>query len=138
MSPEQNKQIALRMYEEIMNRRDTALVDQLMDDQYFNPENAPGVPQGKEGGKIMFEMWNQAFPDYKMTVQDVVVEGDAVVVRWSFTGTNTGAFLGMPATNKKVTVGGINMLKFKNGKIAENLPEFDKFGMMQQLGLIPA
>jgi predicted ester cyclase len=46
--------------------------------------------------------------------------------------------MGMPATNKQVTVGGINILKFRNCKIAENLPEYDKLGMMQQLGLIPA
>jgi len=138
MSSEQNKQTALRFYEEIMNRRNTALVDQLMDDDYTNPEHPPMLPKGKEGGKMMFEMWNQAFPDYTMTVQDIIGEGDTVAVRWSFTGTNAGPFMGMPATHKRVTVGGINMLKFKNGKIAENLPEFDKFGMMQQLGVIPS
>ena len=134
---EQNKQTARRMYEELMNGRNTALADEIMDDNYTNPEHPPMLPPGIEGGKIMFEMWNEAFPDYRMTVSDLIGEGDTVAVRWSFTGTNSGPFMGMPATNKRVTVGGVNILKFRNGKIAENLPEYDKFGMMQQLGLIP-
>ena len=137
MATEKNKAVARQFYEEIMNRRNNALVDSLLDDNYTNPEHPPQVPQNKEGAKIMFGMWDSAFPDYTMTVQDIG-EGDTVAVRWSFTGTNTGSFMGMPATGKRVTVGGINLLKFKNGKIADNLPEFDKFGMMQQLGVIPS
>ena len=137
MSTEQNKATARRFYDDVMNRRDHALVDQLLDDSYTNPEHPPMVPQGKEGAKIMFGMWDEAFPDYQMAIQDIVGEGDKVAVRWIFTGTNSGPFMGMHATGKAVKVGGINFFRFKDGKIADNLPEFDKFGMMQQLGVIP-
>jgi steroid delta-isomerase-like uncharacterized protein len=138
MPTEQNKHTVRRFYEEILNSRNTALADELLDDNYTNPEHPPTLPKGKEGGKMMFEMWGQAFPDYRMNVEDIIGEGETVVARWSFTGTNSGAFMGMPATNKQVTVEGMNMMKFTNGKIAENLPIFDKFGMLQQMGVIPS
>jgi predicted ester cyclase len=79
-----------------------------------------------------------AFPDGHVTTEDLVAEGDKVVERFSFRGTNIGPFLGAPATGKQVITTGVAIFRIANGKIVEHWGENDALGVMQQLGLIPA
>jgi len=67
----------------------------------------------------------------------MITEGDKVVERFSFKGTNTGSFMGVPATGKKVTSSGMSVFRIANGKIVEHWGENDALGTMQQLGLVP-
>ncbi len=78
-----------------------------------------------------------AFPDIHWTIDDMLVEGDRVAVRYTMTGTNSGAFRGNPATNKRVTLWGIDIHRFVGGKIVECWSRIDTVGWMQQLGLAP-
>jgi steroid delta-isomerase-like uncharacterized protein len=78
-----------------------------------------------------------AFPDVYHTIDDIIVEGDKVVVRWTYTGTHKGEIMGIPPTNKKVTVWGIDIFRFAGGKRVEGWERLDTLGFMQQLGLIP-
>jgi predicted ester cyclase len=79
-----------------------------------------------------------AFPDGQTTTEDLIAEGDRVVERYSFRGTNTGSFLGAPPTGRPVQSSSISIYRIANGKIVEHWGENDVIGVMQQLGLMPA
>jgi predicted ester cyclase len=78
-----------------------------------------------------------AFPDSHFTIDDMVAEGDKVVVRWTMTGTHKGEFGGISPTNKKVTIWGIYIDRIAGGKAVETWERFDTLGLMQQLGPVP-
>lgn len=78
-----------------------------------------------------------AFPDVHFAIDDVVAEGDKVVVRETWTGTHKGEFMGIPPTNRKVTMWEIEMICFVGGKVVEIWSRSDFLGIMQQLGVIP-
>jgi hypothetical protein len=72
-----------------------------------------------------------------VTIDDMVAEGDKVATRVTMTGTHKGEIMGIPPTNKKVTVSGIVIDRFAGGKIVEDNGIFDMLGLMRQLGLVP-
>ena len=78
-----------------------------------------------------------AFPDIHFTLHDMVVEGNKVAVRFTFSGTHKGEFMGIPPTNKKMTTSGIYIDRIAGGKFAESWVRYDTLGLMQQLGLAP-
>ncbi len=78
-----------------------------------------------------------ASPDLHFTIDDMVVEGDKVVVRYTMTGTIKGEFMGISPTNKKVTIWGINIYRIVGGKFVEGWERSDTLGLMQQLGIEP-
>jgi steroid delta-isomerase-like uncharacterized protein len=80
---------------------------------------------------------SDAFPDTKYTVDDMIAEGDKVVVRYNLTGTHKGVFQGIPPTGKQMTVKGVNVYRVEGGRLAEAWNFVDFLGMMQQLGVIP-
>lgn len=92
---------------------------------------------GLKGFKQSMSEFYNAFPDSHFTIDDMVFEGDKVVVRWTMTGTHKGEFGGIPPTNKKVTMWGIYIDRIAGDKFVETWERFDTLGMMQQLGLVP-
>ena len=70
-------------------------------------------------------MYLNAFPDMAMTVDDVIAEGEKFVVHWTAVGKHKGELMGIPATDKDVTVTGIAIDRFAGGKIVESWGEFD-------------
>ena len=76
-----------------------------------------------------------AFPDFNWSVEDVFAAGDKVVVRFVFRGTHQGEFMGIPATGIKVEVGGMNIIRIKDGKTVEDWEDADVLGWMMQLGM---
>jgi steroid delta-isomerase-like uncharacterized protein len=136
MSTEQNKALDRRLIEEGFSNGNIAVLDELIDKNCVDHTLAPlGLPQDLSGVKQFFTMFRSAFPDLHYTIEDVVAEGDKVVTRATWTGTQRGEFMGMPATNKKVTVSGIDIARWVNGKAVEHWAVQDMLGMMQQLGL---
>jgi steroid delta-isomerase-like uncharacterized protein len=83
-------------------------------------------------------MLDTAFPDRQVTIDDVIAEGDRVVVRTTLNGTHQGKMQGIPATGNLVTQPSITIFRLANGKIAEGWYSTDNLGMMQQLGVIPS
>ena len=69
--------------------------------------------------------------------EDIIVEENKVVARWTARGTHAGALMNIPPTGKQVTLKGIDILRNEDGKIVERWGEFDALGMLQQLGVIP-
>ena len=94
-------------------------------------------PLDVEGFKHFGGVFAAAFPDGKMTIEDLIVEGDKVVSRVTYRGTHTGDMMGIPPTGKSVAVSAILIDRFAEGKIVESWRLFDQMGMMQQLGLVP-
>lgn len=90
---------------------------------------------GHSGFAVMFY---QGFPDLYHTIDDVIGEGDKALVRFTLRGTQTGDFLGIPATNKPIEVSAIAILDFVDGRVARLKAQFDQLGMLQQSGVIPA
>jgi steroid delta-isomerase-like uncharacterized protein len=108
-------------------------------DEFVEHEETPGFEPSKEGVKQMFHMYRAAFPDLRMEAEDVLVDGDKVVVRARATGTHQGEFMGMPATGKSVDIQLIDIIRFgEDGLAHEHWGILDALAMMQQLGAIPA
>jgi steroid delta-isomerase-like uncharacterized protein len=98
----------------------------------------PGQRQGRDGLKEVLGMMRAAFPDIHWVPEEMVAEGDTVVTRFTWSGTHRGAFLGVPATGKRVSVKGIVIDQLLNGKMSKSRILMDSLGMMQQLGAIPS
>jgi predicted ester cyclase len=99
--------------------------------------HAPGVPDplDSEGWTQFTAGFSQAFPDLRLTVEDILAEGDMVAARVTFRGTHTGEFQGVPPTNNQVVFSSIEIDRMVGGKVAEHWFELDLPGLLQQLGV---
>jgi steroid delta-isomerase-like uncharacterized protein len=93
--------------------------------------------KGIEYLKDIIRTYRQSSPDMKVDVRKTVEEGDTVVTLFKVTGTNTGSVNGQPATNKRFEADGMDMIRFKDGKMVEHWGVFDTASMLAQLGLLP-
>jgi steroid delta-isomerase-like uncharacterized protein len=107
------------------------------DDLVWHGPHALGTIRGKAAFEGLFTMLLTAFPDSKVTPEAVFSAGDLVTVRYSWTGTHSGAFMGTPPTHRKVTVTGISIYRVANGKIVEEWFQQDFLGLLQQIGAAP-
>jgi steroid delta-isomerase-like uncharacterized protein len=139
MLSDTNKTVSRRLFEEVWNKGNLAVLNELIANDHVNsgPGTLPGLPTGPEGAKQFVMMYRNAFPDTHFTIDEQIAEADKVVTRWTAHGTHKGELLGIPATGKSSTVTGISVDRIVNGKIVESWGIFDQFGMMQQLGVIP-
>ncbi len=139
MSTEQNKELVRRLIEEAFNRGNISLIDEFFAPDFVEHEELPpGIPPGREAPKQLTIMLRNAFPDFKATIDDIMAEGDKVVVRQTWSGTQNGEFMGIPPTGKSVSFGVIDIIRIAGGKLVEHWGQMDSMGMMQQLGVIPA
>jgi predicted ester cyclase len=99
---------------------------------------APDFVNHSEGWKQLAAMFRAAFPDLHFHIEDEIADGDLLTTRWTAHGTHQGELMGIPATGKEATIGGINIARFAGGKIMERWEEFDMMGMMVQIGVVPA
>ena len=120
-----------RLVEELMGGGDVSLVAEILSPDFVEHEELPpGTPSGYEGFAQYVTMLHAAFPDFTLTVEDMVAEGDKVTVRHTGTGTHEGEFMGMPATGKSITIPGIDILRVKDGKVVEHGGLTDMSAMM--------
>jgi steroid delta-isomerase-like uncharacterized protein len=133
---EANKALVRRLYEEI-NARNLNAFDTLVDDGFVDHEDNGSSPN-KAGTKAFFEMVLAAFPDFKMTPEHLIAESDLVSVFLTATGTHRGEFLGIPATNKPVSVKVFDLMRVQNDKITEHWGITDNASLLQQLGVGPS
>jgi steroid delta-isomerase-like uncharacterized protein len=137
---DQNKALARRGIEEVWNQGKLAVIDELIaSNATFHDPNVPGGKfTGPEGVKQFVQIYRTAFPDVHITINDQIAEGDKVVTRWTATGTHKGELMGTAATNKYATVTGVDVERYQGGKVAESWANYDMFGMLQQLGVVPS
>lgn len=137
MSTEDNKALLRRYYDEVVNKKNRAAIDEFIDPQMVDHAAPPGMPDGIEGQRHVFSMYTTAFPDTHFTIEDLIAEGDKVVARKTVQATQHGAFLGLPPTGKHVTFTSIDILRIAGGKLVEHCGEMDMLSMLQQLGVVP-
>jgi steroid delta-isomerase-like uncharacterized protein len=135
MSTEDNKALARRGYEALNQRNLAAFEELVIPDVVLH--NASMTIQGIEAYKQFISMYFTAFPDLRFTIEDMIAEGDTVVVRQTARGTHQGNLMGIPPTGKQVSTTGINILRFANGKGVEEWFNGDDLGLLQQLGVVP-
>ena len=135
MSIEANKEI-VRRYQEIYNSNQLDRLSEVLSEDLLTPKIMPGIPQGIEGAKVAHQMMVAGFPDYQTVIDELIAEGDKVVARITMAGTNTGTFMGIPATGKFITFTGIYIARIANGKIVEHWGEEDGVSLLGQLGVL--
>jgi steroid delta-isomerase-like uncharacterized protein len=128
-----------RLLEVGWNGGDVAVFDEILAPEVVNHDPAgPGDVSGIEGQKEKAPTYRTAMSDMKLTIDDVVANDNTCVVRWTARGTNDGELMGAPPTGSKVEVTGISIDRFNaDGKLVEIWDQWDNFGFMGQLGLVP-
>jgi steroid delta-isomerase-like uncharacterized protein len=134
MSIDDNKVIVARFWE-IWNRGDWAALDTCVSADYIHHPGANSVPLAlfKQGSAHS----RQALPDLKLTLEDVVAEGDKVVVRVTARGTHRESYLGEAPSGKSVTLCGVVIHRLSGSMIVEDWECFDVVSLLQQLGVLP-
>lgn len=123
---------------EILNEGRYDLIDEIYAPDFVEHYAQPGIPPTREGFKQFAMAFRSAFPDLHYTVEDAIEAGDKLVHRLTASGTMKGDFLGMPATGTRATWTEIHIGRVVNGQLVEHWGLADQFGMLVQLGIIPA
>lgn len=137
MSIEENKAVVRRFAEGAYRGDGDAIVDELVAPDYVGrfPPN-PDL-RGREALKLFNRQSLVAFPDLQITLDELIAEGDKVVMRWTLRGTHLGEIRGgIAPTGKAVTVTGTTTHRLAGGQIAESWGNVDYFGLFLQLGLV--
>jgi len=132
---EYNKALGRRVFTEIYGQGKISLVDELYSDDFV--DDSPGGGKGRDLIKDAVKAFHAAMPDLRIEIEDVFATEDKVVLRYTAHGTQTGAYGDIPATGKKASVRGITIFLVANGKIKSEWTEYDRLGLMRQLGVIP-
>jgi predicted ester cyclase len=133
---ERNKSVIRRFVDEVQNKKDWDVYDELNDPEFFNHSAPPGMTD-REGGKQYLGGFLNGFPDCQFTIDDMIAEGDQVVTKKTFTGTHEGDFAGISPTGKRVTLQFVDIMRVRDGRIVEHWLSMDQLSFMQQLGVIP-
>ena len=114
-------------------------MDELTAAGFVNHDPAdPTESRGPAGAKAFITGYRTAFPDLHITIEDVIADGDKVMMRWTSRGTHRGVLMGLAPTGKQVEVTGMSIDRFEDGKIAESWSNWDTLGLLRQLGASPA
>ena len=133
---EQNKAV-FEKFMSALNAKDMASMESLLADDFMDNDAMLGMAPGKEGMIEMIGMYVNAFPNLNIVVDHWVAEGDLVAGVMTTEGTQTGEFMGMPASSKAFSVKEMHMVRVTNGKMVEHWGLANELSMMQQLGAMP-
>ena len=137
MSTQENKAITLRFFEEVINKKNIAALEEYVTDNFLDHGAPPGTATGPEGVRQMLVDAFRAFPDLSYTNEDIIAEGDMVMSRGTSRGTHLGDFQGIPASGKHVAFGEFHLIRMEDGKLAEVRELVDALALFQQLGVAP-
>jgi steroid delta-isomerase-like uncharacterized protein len=129
---EADRGVGIQWFEEVWNKgRRSAIAELLPPDAVLHEGETDCV--GPEGFYAFFDRLNAAFSEFRVTVHDVIAEGDQTCLRWTCTCKHTGDGLGIPPTQKTVHVTGISIIRIANGRMAEGWQNWDMLGMLEQI-----
>ena len=137
MSSDANKKLVRRMFEEAWNQGNLDVVDELLAANATDHHD-PDVPSFPEHLKAQIVANRRAFPDLRFTIEELIAEGDIVACRLTLSGTHRGVFNGVPPTERRFTQEHMHMVRVAGGKGRDHWAVFGTFGMLQQLGVLPA
>jgi predicted ester cyclase len=129
------KKFVRSLIEEVMNKRQPAAVDRFLATDFI--EHNPNLPQGRDGRKQFVAAVLAGFSDYRGEIVEILAEGDKVVVRTQWSGTQDGPFLGLPPSGNKVRFSTADFFRIEGGKVAEHWDVVDSLPRAVALGLVP-
>jgi steroid delta-isomerase-like uncharacterized protein len=133
---EDNIKMYTNVWDEILNKGNIDMIDTHFASNYVN-KTVSSTVNGQEEAKEYFGAFLTGFSDIHFVVDEIFGVDDRIVKRWTFNGTHSGEFAGIPATNNKIILKGVSVARIVDGKILEELDYMDDLGFMQQLGVIP-
>lgn len=133
---ERNKSLARRIFD-YFNRHDLDAIGREHSPNYVSHVSG-SQPMDWPAHRQMIEGFYQAFPDFRLNIEDLMGEDDKVTIRFTAEGTHQGSFQGISATGKKVKIDGIVIMRFEDNKRVEEWLVIDSMGLMKQLGAIPS
>ena len=129
----ENEALIRRVFE-LANQRELDAAFELYAEDYIYHGPGDQEVRGRDGIRGLWEVFLKAFPDLTFTIDDVVTQGDKLALRWTVRGTHTGEFLGIPASNKKISLPTIEIFRIADGQLVEAWDQWDRMHLMQQIG----
>ena len=123
------------LWYEAFTRKDPALLDQILHETWVDIPSPPGTAPGPKGVKSLFTRLTTTFPDLKLTIEDILQDGDKVVVRARMAGTQKEAFMDFPSKNRRIDIQVVDIHEFKDGKIVRTWHTEDWMSGLRQLGV---
>ncbi len=135
---EQNKTVVRRLFDELWNKGNLSVADELFAPTYTHHDaSTPDVGRGPESEKKRVTLYRNAFHDLRLTIEDIIAEGETVMARWSCRGSHKGDLSGIAPTGKQFAISGVSIARLEKGKMVEGWVNWDALGLMQQLGVVP-
>jgi len=137
MSVEENKEVVRRFVEEVLQKHNLSVIDDIISEDYLLHDPDGRQIKGPEGFRQLAQNNLVGFPDVWYTINDIIAEDDKVVVRYTRTGTHTGEYRGIPPTGKQTTLPVAFFYRIADGKIIEAVGYSDSIRLLKQLGVSP-
>ena len=136
MSTKQNEALIIQVLDLINDRQMDAAFELYAEDYIYH---GPGGIElrGREGIRGLWIEFLTGFPDLSSTVDEIILQGDKIVLRWTVRGTHTGEFFGVPASNNQIILPITEIFRVSNGQLAEAWDNWDRMYLTQQIGAIP-
>jgi predicted ester cyclase len=128
-----NKGVVRRFYKEVFVHWNLALVDQVVSPQFTSHDWPEGSPTGPQTFRDFYSAIRSALPDARYEVDDLIAEGDKVVVRWRLLGTHKGDFRGIAPTGRAIALKGIAIYRVQGGKLMERWVVSDLHGLLEEI-----
>lgn len=135
---EGEKRELVRRYTDAWNEGDLEAVEGIVTEDYVLHDPALfRMPPGPAGVKQAIRVFRNAFPDATFEIDDMLVDGDAVAVRWTVSGTHEGEFFGVEPTGTEFAFEGFELDRLRGDRVAETWTVYDALGLLQQLEVLP-
>jgi steroid delta-isomerase-like uncharacterized protein len=136
MSTALNKALVRRVYDELINQAQPDLIEELFAPDVVIHDPFQGTAQGIAAVRQLLAMFDTGFPQHRVSIEQLIGEADLVCVLHTHSATQRGPFMGLPASGKEVVVGGMELLRVREGKIIEFWRKDDDVSLLMQLGLL--
>jgi predicted ester cyclase len=131
-----NKELVRRFYRDVYVDWNMAVADAVLSPRFRSHDWPQGGPTGPTAFRDYYAALRSAVPDARYEVDDLIAEGDRVVVRWRLRGTHKGAFRGIAPTGRPITLNGIAIYRLQSGKLMERWVVSDLYGVLQESGAL--
>lgn len=135
MSTDRNKAVYRQFIQEAFNEARFDHLDVLVASDYVVHDRPPETSAGRDAIPAVVSSIRTAFPDFTLTIEELVAEGGVVCARSTFRGTHRGPIFGVAATGRSVEVTGLSMVRFRDGQLIESWVRNDQTGLLAQLGV---
>lgn len=137
MTTETNKMTVHRVFEEMINQENRAVIDELFAPDVVLHDPMMGTAVGADAFRQLMGLFDTAFPGHRVAVEQVLAEGEFVSVLHTHTAVHNGPFMEIPPTGRQVKVNGLELFRLCNGKIVEFWRKDDDVSLLMQLGVMP-